>query len=659
MKKLLSLFVLLIAATCFYAEGNHRGEYLLIHGKSGWEKYWFLNNIDSITFEKPADMTSENSSLYAYDSTKEHLFIKTDKRYDYVTLSSIDSIVFSNRPSYLNLVMNYSFDMDDIDSLRQISTNRDCSDGYCPLGIHTSFPNHYTLLNLFGFDNYFYLVPSNKVWQDEYSNYLKYANYFHGNKSKYYYYVLNHIMFDNYIERCKNFYGKPFINDSVASNNILWSLQPGQMIENDSLISIGGIKYNADEANELLKGARNLNLRYQKAWITDTLRIKNMYEPFKIYDIASNPLYADKLTHTFKYMAATYNEIIDKTYNPMGDCGGYYDTQNNKAIIKWAGDGGRSRWTYIMPTDSAWAKAYRLNRKYQYVKYDSASIRSFLETSLFYCNDSTANKELNSIEEGQSLKTDSLLTYSGNKISGSAINATLKGAKNVNIGNFRAWITDTIAYNPWEKSATIKPEKIDNDISEKLSRIIRINGKDSLIYIADVDSSFRACAPISIDTLTETNRNPLISGNVLNNTYITVTPFNSASSPGIWIRIPKVLSTTYDIYCVTVPGSIKKDNINDTLPNKLRFTTTYTCLNGKDSTEVMTCDTTGSKTFYTSANKVDTLHLGSVTFPVVCSPRIGIQSRVLMIEWMTYSRTFAIDHIFLVPKEDANESKQE
>ncbi len=103
-------------------------------------------------------------------------------------------------------------------------------------------------------------------------------------------------------------------------------------------------------------------------------------------------------------------------------------------------------------------------------------------------------------------------------------------------------------------------------------------------------------------------------------------PENAAQATELDFYLEGVLSTTYDIYAVIVPGCVEKPELTEEerLPYTLRFDINYTDANNKqiagrfDGEGVKTTiqDMSRVPAFLVAQNKVDTVKLGRVTFPI-------------------------------------------
>lgn len=120
--------------------------------------------------------------------------------------------------------------------------------------------------------------------------------------------------------------------------------------------------------------------------------------------------------------------------------------------------------------------------------------------------------------------------------------------------------------------------------------------------------------------------------------YVRATlPEGSNYAPEMDFYLENVLSTTYDIYAVVVPGKLEGDDTGR--PYTLRFDLHYTdeknnpqtgCLDG-DTLQTTIAKISKVKPFINDASKVDTLYLGHFTFPICyyginAAPNIKVMS---------------------------------
>lgn len=120
--------------------------------------------------------------------------------------------------------------------------------------------------------------------------------------------------------------------------------------------------------------------------------------------------------------------------------------------------------------------------------------------------------------------------------------------------------------------------------------------------------------------------------------YVRATlPEGSNFAPELDFYLKDVLSTTYDIYAVVVPGKLEGDDTGR--PYTLRFDLHYTdeknnpqtgCLDG-DTLQTTIAKISKVKPFVNDASKVDTLYLGHFTFPICyygtsAAPNIKVMS---------------------------------
>lgn len=315
-----------------------------------------------------------------------------------------------------------------------------------------------------------------------------------------------------------------------------------------------------------------------------------------------------------------------------------------------------SNYTMLVPTNKAWTKAKEaIVKYYNYVPnftflantaataasgrveqkvsinaeylLDSITNRNIMK-DLFFNNNLYDNSCLESLQNGQKLEADSLVTTGGTKLMHDDAAMLFANVMRSEASNGTVFYTDNIGMQPW---LTWNP-------------IIRIEG-EATRYV-----SYSNQAVISSPRVTAANRNLAVPGKLSNNMYASIAPLGSQSNPEVDYYLPNVRSTEYNIYIVFVPTNIT--NVYDTLPkpSKLRLTIGYNDEKGKVK-ELRGTD------FVTNANKIDTMLVGNFTFPIAYYgtgnyyPYIRINERSKSRERDLYSRTFGVDCILLVPKE--------
>lgn len=149
-------------------------------------------------------------------------------------------------------------------------------------------------------------------------------------------------------------------------------------------------------------------------------------------------------------------------------------------------------------------------------------------------------------------------------------------------------------------------------------------------------------------------------------TFFNVEPSAARTKPEIHFYIPNVLSTNYKFYCVFVPGEMIG---NDTLPNRVNFTLTYSDSKGALATHKFSSDYKYNPSkqvpFINDPTKVDTVYLGDFQFPVSYHGLTDINGREYhptmkivsdinafnSTQMKTYTRSLRIAAIILKPVE--------
>ncbi len=149
-------------------------------------------------------------------------------------------------------------------------------------------------------------------------------------------------------------------------------------------------------------------------------------------------------------------------------------------------------------------------------------------------------------------------------------------------------------------------------------------------------------------------------------------------APELDFYLPNVLSTTYDIYAVVVPACVDDLTLTeaDYKPYALRFDINYTDADNKlvagrfDGETVQTniADIKKVATFFVAQNKVDTVKLGRMTFPV-CYAGTGAQPNIKVMHTLSifsstnknlYEQKLRIANIIMRPvtENDENAKKE-
>ena len=312
-----------------------------------------------------------------------------------------------------------------------------------------------------------------------------------------------------------------------------------------------------------------------------------------------------------------------------------------------------SNFSMILPTNKAWNDAAaRLAPYFNYIPtfkfsdYSSGTLSTvavkvandYLKDSLMHYslvkdlifnNNLYSNKALLNMTPGSDLSADSLVTTSYDIIYKNDAKDLFQGTEKITMSNGFGWVTDSMRVKPW--NSWCKPIKIEAEYS-------------SYCITTLLGSS-------NAQPATATSKNPEVSGSVSNNYYIDVVPSKSSSNPEVYFKIPNVLSTSYDVYCVFVPANITNANAQNNLPYKVKITIGYNSETGATKTW------NNENTFTTTLGKVDTVYAGNIQFPIAYKgmpsyyPFVKIKSNVVSSELKSYSREMRIDCILLIPKE--------
>jgi hypothetical protein len=157
-------------------------------------------------------------------------------------------------------------------------------------------------------------------------------------------------------------------------------------------------------------------------------------------------------------------------------------------------------------------------------------------------------------------------------------------------------IVDSLAILPWEGWA---PELIISPIGNSHTW----NGNNHVVYVDNLDSS----------------KGKFDDGYM---NYLWVEPLNNYGKPELDIKLPNVLSTEYNLYCVIVPANVDiNDTVSDIRPNLLDFDLSYCDAKGALVQTWTGTNHASSKTHFAlklqnDTTKVDTMFVGTIKFPV-------------------------------------------
>lgn len=313
-----------------------------------------------------------------------------------------------------------------------------------------------------------------------------------------------------------------------------------------------------------------------------------------------------------------------------------------------------STYTFLMPTNQAWAKACEHVKSYynylptttaQYFNGTSISnvtlpidkaywqdslVNRYLTRNLIFSNNDGYNQWLE--RTPSPLGSDTLRSTTRVKLS-NPTDILAQTKEKLKMSNGVACIVDSLAFLPWE---TCVPELIYAPTNNEIQARV-MTGYPQTITVENPD-------PTKID-VTELTRN----GGDGTLKYLYVEPNAGTSRPELDIYLPDVTSATYDFYCVIVPQNVAQGDTTVQIPNRIIFTLNYCDANGKLQNYVFKDDSEENKqwfneyynsqvdilkeadpnvkispnpdantiaAFSNDVTKVDTLYLGEFTFPV-------------------------------------------
>ena len=324
-----------------------------------------------------------------------------------------------------------------------------------------------------------------------------------------------------------------------------------------------------------------------------------------------------------------------------------------------------SNFTMIVPTNDAWNKAKATISKYynyipsfEFMKNTETGTNreltkieildtDFLKDSvvnmnlvrdLFYNNNLYDHKKLNNLQEGQVLQCDSLYSTTFSKIYSEDAAALFTGMHRADKSNGTVWITDTLRMHPW---TSWNPEiKIEAEMANYVS---------SYSNVAESDKNARV-------RVLPSTQNPAVTGTISNDAYLEVPSISTATNPGVVFYLPDVRSTTYKVGIVIVPANIISTYVTPK-PNYFNVTMGYADETGKNIDNYR--DWRYLDYFESNIEKVDTIWLGEMTFPIAyigtdSYPYIRVTSAIRAAQRDTYDRTLRIDCLILRPKELAD-----
>ncbi|MBO4811805.1 MAG: fasciclin domain-containing protein [Prevotella sp.] len=345
-----------------------------------------------------------------------------------------------------------------------------------------------------------------------------------------------------------------------------------------------------------------------------------------------------------------------------------------------------STYTFLMPTNKAYADLYAkikplynilatttvqdvdafakpsdtMTKEIQVDKeYLSDSlVRSVIVGDLVYSNNNVYNRWL--VDKGEF--TDTLRSTTRSKFSNPR-DILAPVIQKQSMSNGSAYIMDSLAFLPWE----LYNPQIEANLA---NNVYRENSKDRFTFSSNMVNVPDSIAKrIFNDPLATRFR------------YLWIYPTSDYAKPDVFVELPNVLSTTYQIYAVFMPTRYQLDedrywifDSGDEKPNLLNFQLNYCGANGKvatysfsskylasgDSKDENPKAVNKTTAFTNDPYKVDTVYLGQFTFPVAYrglngySPNIHISNPIGVFnktDMATYTRDVRLAAIILKPME--------
>lgn len=343
----------------------------------------------------------------------------------------------------------------------------------------------------------------------------------------------------------------------------------------------------------------------------------------------------------------TYIDSVMVTYNQM---------LNRLSVLASSED---SSYTMLMPTNEAWIAAYNHIKPYfHYINTTSAQdianatsatsaptvsvtvdakyltdslTRYYIVNNLFFNNNNGYNRWL--VDESAENK-DTLLSTLHNKLSNPQ-EILARTSNPEKLSNGFARVADSLAFRSWE---TWNPTIAFTPTS---SYVKVWNGSSYMVNMQITNPELAGLEP-----------------GTTNVRFIHVQPTSNYSKPELDVILPNVLSTKYNIYVVTAPGSWDASDTTALRPNQFDFSLSYCNAANKLQTIKLNQKVENDWT------KIDTVKVGTFEFPVAYrglstdrrySPNLKITTDFTVFNrpaMAKYTRDFKIISIILRPVEE-------
>jgi uncharacterized surface protein with fasciclin (FAS1) repeats len=277
-----------------------------------------------------------------------------------------------------------------------------------------------------------------------------------------------------------------------------------------------------------------------------------------------------------------------------------------------------SSYTMLVPNNTAWTEAY--NRiKNDFIYYNA---KAPVADSLQRANTCFAlMQDLIFSNTIQTSPLDSMVSTSDNTFYYPQY--LFNGAEKITTSNGSVYITGELkykAYESWHRKIIVEAE--------------RTLGREN-----------------TLSTVSIRLAEDLIS--VSNGMYLQVSPTSTSGNPTVMFEIPNTLSSTYNIYCVFVPGTVNNPDAVGLKPCKVYFNLNYANSSGTITQQRFPA----SGAIETNPYIMDTVLVASdFKFPTanygeeIVTVTLKVFSNVLRSETTSYSRELLLDCILLEPK---------
>lgn len=318
-----------------------------------------------------------------------------------------------------------------------------------------------------------------------------------------------------------------------------------------------------------------------------------------------------------------------------------------------------SSYTMLLPTNDAWHKARTAIASYfNYVpqfkvtqnstgsadgttvvttvsltdpeQLKDSMVNYLLAHDLIYSNNIYDNGRLKTLQTGEALQCDSLMSTLQTKIYSEDAQALFTDATRYNRSNGAVWVTDSLHIHPW---TSWNPEiKVEAE-----------NGK--WLFKTEMATS-------QVQTVTHGSQNPEVSGKLSGEGYLEALPLLDGSHPDLYFYLPGIRSTEYNIYLVMVPANITNRQAQPKV-YEMSIDMGYADATGSHKTKSVVTSLTNESNYL----NIDTLFAGSFTFPIAYEgtgeyyPYLRLRSRYKSAVKDQRDDNLRIDCIILRPKE--------